>query len=64
MKVEFGMGMQRGCEIPILADIHNMTELGIEQYPDQEVTLFNLKMALPIYMILWFILCFQPSISK
>lgn len=46
------MGMQRGCEIPILADIHNMTELGIEQYPDQEVTLFNLKMALPIYMIL------------
>lgn len=43
--------MQRGCEIPILADIHIMTELGIEQSPDQKVRLGKLKMALPTYMI-------------
>lgn len=44
--------MQRGCEMSILADIHHMTKLGIEQYPDQEVRLGNLKMALPTYVIL------------
>lgn len=46
------MGMQRGCAMPMLADIHNMTELGIEQYLDQEVRLGNLKIALPAFMIM------------
>lgn len=46
------MDMQRGHKISIFRDIHNMTELGLEQPPGQQLRLGDLQMFLPTYMIL------------